>query len=155
MKGSIAREALTDALIEESRPLLKENWIVSGSFNPALPLDPDFALYKRMDEAGNLLVLTIRAEDARLVGYVVFAIGYARHHRGVKIGKGEALYVDPEYREMAHDLMDVAEDRLRSRGVERVGWFVVRSSAAYHFLVKRKHFEDEVVLEKMLHVPGD
>jgi GNAT superfamily N-acetyltransferase len=154
MSCVIAKETLTDALIEESRPLLKENWVTSGSFNPALPLDPDFKFYQRLDEAGNLLVLTLR-DAGRLVGYVVFAIGFSRHHRGVKVGKGEALYVDPEYRKMAHELLDVAEERLRSLGVERMGWFVVRSSAAYHFLVKRKHFEDEVVLEKVLHVPAD
>jgi len=145
----IAVEPLTEALLAEGAPLLSDNWIASGSFDPELPLDPNLPAYLKLQELGLLLVVTLRQAGV-LQGYVVYAVARSMHHQRLKVAHGEAIYVAPAFRDEASTLLKVSEAELKKRGVDRVGWFVVPGTKAHAFLHRHGFVDDEVVLEKRL-----
>lgn len=152
-------EVLTPQLIEEGRHLLDKNWIESGSFDPDLPLNPDFGVYLKLQQAGRFLVCTVRdctggcgsgTGMGPIVGYVAYTFGRSSKFKDLLVAHGEAIYVEEAYREHAPILVEYAETLLKRHGVQRIGWFVVEDSAAYTFFHRQGFERDEIVMEKRL-----
>jgi GNAT superfamily N-acetyltransferase len=149
VKPSIQQEHYSEAICTEMLPLVQRNWRESTSYEEGLEADPDFARYKRLDDAGMCLCLTARAEG-RLVGYVVFIVSTSTHHKTVLCGAGDALYLEPEFRGHAAELLRQAEQMLRARGVRRLGWPVDEGSPLRKLLKSFDFHDDEIVMEKVL-----
>ena len=90
------REDYSPNLVVDMQPML----IAHDEEIPQLGLryDPDWAVYKKMDECGALRIYTARIGDL-LVGYQVFFIGYHPHRKESLEATQDVLYMDPECRQ--------------------------------------------------------
>jgi hypothetical protein len=148
---SIQRERYSDALCAELLPLLKDNWVRTESYIGELEIDPAFEKYKKLDEMDMVTCFTARSGGV-LVGYVIYFTNFSLHHKTVKTGHGDMIYVR-EARGLGtvvFRLLDAAETDLRARGVVYMGWFVHKDGKLHQILKKRGYKEDELVMEKKL-----
>ena len=94
-----ARERYSQYLVEEFIPMIAEHYAeVSGT--PDIPVDPDWAMYDKLDAMDRLAIFTARAEEV-LIGYSIFYLGPHPHHRDTKQAMQDILYIHPRYREGA------------------------------------------------------
>lgn len=141
----------SEEFAKELLPLLRKNWRESPSYEEGLEADPDFEMYRRLDQAGVLLCLTLRDTNTRkLVGYVVYVVSPSTHHRTITVGRGDVMYVETEFRGKAKEMLMTAERFLRARGCKRLGWSVDRDGRLHRLLLSVGFYEDEVILEKKL-----
>lgn len=149
MIGVIASEHYSEAFAKELLPLLRKNWQESPSYEPDLEVDPNFDVYRQLDEAGVLLCITLR-DGVRLVGFVVYIVSPSVHHRSMMVGRGDVMYIEPPYRGQSKELLSTAEHLLRAHGVKRLGWAVTNGGSLYKLLRAIGFRDDEIVLEKNL-----
>lgn len=81
-------------------------------------VDPDLAVYRKVDEAGALVVVTAR-DGATLVGYALSIVMPHHYYRGLVWASGDGLWLTPAYRRprIADRMLAFAEDSLRAKGV--------------------------------------
>jgi GNAT superfamily N-acetyltransferase len=128
---SSPREGLTDARVRMARervadvfteiqPLLRAHYEEIAHFQD-IPLDPNFARYCAMDEAGVLRIFTARIHDA-LVGYAIYAVDYALHYESSLQAIQDVLYLAPEHRNgrLGLRLIEHADVELKAEGVQVV-----------------------------------
>jgi len=143
------RERHSDTLCAELLPLLRANWRESPSYEVGLDVDPDFPRYAQLDQADVLLCFTAR-QGEELIGYVIYIVTPSRRHRTVLCGYGEALYLKPDFRGHAPELLRTAHTALIKRGVSRLGWMVNEGSTLHQLLVACGFYPDEIMMEKKL-----
>lgn len=90
------REEYSANLVSDMRPLLIEHNREVPQLG--LPIDPDFSIYKTMNESKALRIFTARVADL-LVGYQVYFVGYHPHRRGSLEATQDVLYLEPEVRQ--------------------------------------------------------
>lgn len=101
---------------DELIPLVGLHW-QEMPFDEALGLSPDELTYRALDEAGKLLLLTVRDRN-RLVGYFVAFV--ARHpHYELLTAAMDIYYLLPEYRSALNGirLFHSLEVEAKARGV--------------------------------------
>ena len=115
-------EAFDDALIAEAQPLLQRHWEELARDKEDTPLDPDYEMYKRADRAGLFLVMTVRDEAQRLVGYAGYFMRPHPHYKAFKWAVSDLLMIMSEHRNvgLGMRLIDFIETTLKSMGVQRV-----------------------------------
>ena len=115
-------EAFDDALIAEAQPLLQRHWEELARDKEDTPLDPDYEMYKRADRAGLFVVVTVRDEARRLVGYAGYFMRPHPHYKAFKWAVSDLLIVAPEHRNagLGDQLLRFIEKSLRERGVQRM-----------------------------------
>lgn len=146
---AFAQEHYSFELECELLPLTRRNWRESPSYEEGIDADPDFARYRKIDEAGACLFLAAR-DEGRLVGYAVFFVMQSPHHQTLCVAHGDALYVLPEYQGAGVGLYRRAEAMLKERGVKRVGFQVDIGSKLHRFLTAEGYRDDEITVEKDL-----
>jgi len=96
-------------------------------------------------------LLVAREDD--IVGFVMFSTERTRYEQDVSRGIVENLYVVPDSRErgVGSALLDAAEQRLRTRGVDRITLeAMARNERARRFYRERGYNPHRVELEKAL-----
>lgn len=88
-----------DDFLAEARPLIENHWAEVGSHRDVLVLDPDHQLYRNLERAGRLHILTARV-DGMLAGYLFVLIAPHPRDRSAVIGRDDIFYVVPEYRRL-------------------------------------------------------
>ena len=85
------------------------------------PLEPDFAAYDRLHQAGFLRAMTCR-NDGELVGYIIFIVQPHLHYRSCITAFEDLYYVKKEFRKgrIGIRLFQFAEKVLRESGVKRI-----------------------------------
>jgi hypothetical protein len=148
---TIARERYSEALCAELLPLLQDNWVRTESYIGELAIDPNFEKYQKLDAMDLVTCVTARL-GGRLVGYAIYFTSYSLHHKTVKTGHGDMIYVkdEPGFGQIVFDLLKECERLLRAQGVVYMGWFVHRESRIHAILKSRGYVDDEIVMEKKL-----
>lgn len=84
-------------------------------------LNPDYAAYKRMCDAGMLRCITCRC-DGELIGYIIFIIQPHLHYMSCKTAFEDIYFVKKEYRKgrIGIKLFQYAENVLKGIGVDRI-----------------------------------
>lgn len=85
------------AIAHELPPLFLEHWRELALNRDAIPLDPDWDKFYRLDIEGILRVLTVRVEGA-LVGYLFLLVGPHLHYRSTLWGHVDMYWMDPSVR---------------------------------------------------------
>lgn len=93
-KVLFAIEQFKDA-IDEARPLLQLHWEEIAKNKGLLKLDPDMAMYERINE--NVLLITARS-DGKLIGYFVWFLLMHPHYRQVSVAEEDLHFLLPEHR---------------------------------------------------------
>lgn len=90
-----------------------------------IPLAPNYQGYAALDQAGHLLLVTLRDGQDKLAGYFIGFLFPELHYSSVIACTGDIFYVLPEYRGRGLPgvrLFREVERALRLRGVDR--WHV-------------------------------
>lgn len=105
---------------DAARPLLEAHWRELATF-PDIPLAIDDRQYEFLEQAGHLLIVTMRVA-ARLCGYGVFVIGPNPHYAGSLQAREDIIYIAPSLRRLGlgQRLIRESEARLREKGVQVV-----------------------------------
>ena len=144
----IAQE-LASEVWDEIMPLLKNHWQEIAHYKD-IPLDPDYSVYKQMEDMGALRVYTVRKEG-KLIGYSAFFIRQHPHYKSSKQAVQDIIYVDPAHRGgVGRRLIKECDELLKAEGVQVVYQHV---KAAHNFgpLLERMGYQmQDIIYSKRL-----
>ena len=103
----------------EALPLMKAHWDEIEQYKE-IPLDPDFEIYKKLDEAQVLRVFTARDSESKLVGYCVYIVQVNPLTKGITMANQNALFVKKENRGFGKKFIAWCDDMLRKEGINFV-----------------------------------
>lgn len=115
-----ARECLNNVRHEMQR-LLDAHWREVELNQDKIPLQPDWEQYSKLDALNVLHIYTARSNGI-LVGYVVFFVSPAIHHREYLFAVGDVIYLEPRHRAGLNGikLLQYAEQALKQTGVSLI-----------------------------------
>ena len=107
-------------LWDELMPLFRLHF-AEISANQDIPLEPDVAAYKTVEDAGNLRLYVARV-DGRPVGYAMYFMRHNAHYASSLQAVEDILYLLPEVRGtgLGALLINYADDMLRAEGTQIV-----------------------------------
>lgn len=107
-------------VIEEMIPLLELHWEEIAHHKDKIKLNPDYALYQAMQDAGILHMVTARDDKRKLIGYFVSIVSPNLHYMDHIFATNDILYIDKEYRGkmVGIKLFKFAEEELKKLGVD-------------------------------------
>lgn len=98
--------------IEKRREEIKE---VLGYY-----LDPDYETYRLVADSGRALVVTLRDEEGKIVGWSLYYISASLRRKAEFEAENHTIFVDKEYREAYGERMITDADKFLKRlGVKR------------------------------------
>jgi hypothetical protein len=135
---------------EEITPLFQNHWDEVDLFVD-LGMNPNWVVYKELQEAERLKCITVRDDDL-LVGYAVWVINPSLHFADYLLGTNDLLYLKPEYRhsEISKDLLAFSESILKEAAVD-VAFINMKTYATYENLAEScGYFNVESVFTKII-----
>lgn len=112
---TMQEEQFTDAVIDQMENLIMFHGAEVEDLDKA---DPDWGRYRQMNDIGIIRLYTAR-DEKKLIGYIVYMVGFHMHHKGLFYAIQDALYVRPDYRvaNTARNLLIFSEFKLRELNV--------------------------------------
>ena len=103
--------------IPDASDLIKRDWLEVQHNANTTKLDPDWGIYKSLEEQGLLYVFTCR-DDNKLVGYFTALIVPNLHSKGSFKVMNDAIFLDKPYRKgfAGVRLIKFAEDCIKQDG---------------------------------------
>lgn len=117
-----------DASYPEASNLLQLHYEEIAPHQDIFKLNPNLAVYRRMDAAGSLCIVTARASGA-LVGYIVMMINRHLHYHDTLVATDDIHFIHPLYRKgsLGLRLIAAAEKEMIARKVKVM---ILRTKAA-------------------------
>lgn len=112
------RETVTDELIEQLKPLLLAHFDEVEHYKD-IPLDPNYAAYKALDQAGVVRLFTYRIEQ-QLVGYSIMFVMPAYHYKQSIQATHDSLFIVKAHRGVGEKFIQFCDSELQSEGVQVV-----------------------------------
>lgn len=112
------REPITDEVIEQIKPLLQAHFDEVEHYKD-IPLDPNYAAYKALDEAGVVRLFTVR-KGLELVGYSIMFVMPAYHYKGSLQATHDSLFILKGHRGCGEKFIQFCDSELQSEGVQVV-----------------------------------
>lgn len=109
--------------VHEVQPLLPLHYQELALNKNEVPLDPQYEIYTARNNAGELMICTVR-EDGELIGYFIGFVAPGLHYKTCLTLTMDILYVHPERRKHGAGkiLFEAVRKEALRRGVQR--WFV-------------------------------
>lgn len=113
-------ETLHDCL-EELKPLFPRHWEELALNKDKVPLDPQYEVYLQREDAGQVMLITMR-EAGQLLGYFVGFVAPGLHYKTCLTLTMDIFYVWPEARGNGggFQLFKAVEKEAKRRGVQRM-----------------------------------
>lgn len=110
------------AAIQDIRPHLEAHWEELALNKDKVPLDPLYEIYEARCEAGEMLVVTLRDEADRVVGYFGGFVAPGMHYRSCLTLTMDLFWTHPDIRGgvAGLKLFRAVEREARRRGVDRM-----------------------------------
>lgn len=120
MRVTFALERMQDVQYE-MEDLLPGHWQEVARDKDVIRLDPDWAQYFAMENAGGVHMVVARAEG-RMVGYAVYFVRPHLHYRSSLSAICDVYFLKPEFRagRTGIQLFREAERTLKARGVQKI-----------------------------------
>jgi Acetyltransferase (GNAT) family len=147
----IEREYCSDALFEEVKPLLFEQWREIANYQDEIPLDVDYDFYRRMESQKKLVWLNARL-DGELVGYSVFMLIRHPHYQSTVFAMNDVIFVRMEHRKsrIGLSLIRQSEKALKALGARKISWHVKVTNDLSRILAAKGYATDEINMGKLL-----
>lgn len=115
-----AVESLTE-ILEELKPLLPVHWEELALNKDKVPLDPQYDIYLKRDQLGEVLFMTLR-DAGKIVGYFIGVIAPGLHYKTCLTCTMDIFYVYPDARGTGGGfiLFKAVEKECKRRGVQRM-----------------------------------
>ena len=107
--------------LDELKTILPLHWEELALNKDKVPLDPQYGIYLAREDAGELLMVTLR-EAGRMVGYFIGFVAPGLHYRTCLTLTMDIFYVHPEVR-CRHGgvrLFKAVQAEAKRRGVQRM-----------------------------------
>lgn len=109
-----------DAVIEEIKPLLQAHYEEIAKYKD-IPLEPDWELYKKVDELGIMKIFTSRKEDDNsLIGYGIYFVKPHLHYTTCLLAQQDILFISPNHRGSGMKFIMWCDEQLKTMGVNLV-----------------------------------
>lgn len=136
---------------DEVDPLLVDHWREVAKNKALMVLDPDWAKYESIEEAGKLLTIFAFDNMARLVGYASTIIDNHLHYKGLVVASNDVLFVSNQARgNVGLLLMRETETQARARGAKMMLWHAKQGSALDRILQRKRLNVQDILYSKEL-----
>jgi len=143
-----------DQFIADAAPLLDAHFAEIAHY-PDIKLNPQFDLYRTLDQMGNLRVFTLR-ERGVLRGYAIFMVRENMHYGDSLQAVQDVLYLDPPLRKqmLGARLIQWCDEELKREGVQVVYQHVKKAFNFGPLLARLGYEEVEAVWARRLDREG-
>jgi predicted GNAT superfamily acetyltransferase len=150
-KFEIKEESLVDKIETELPVLLKEHWEEVAKNKEVMVLKPNIEMYKKLEDANNLLSIFAYA-DGYLVGYSCSFIIQHLHYADLCVCQNDIIFLNKEYRDtiLGLKLIKETEKRAKERGAKLILWHAKKDSSLDKILPRMGCSLQEVVHSKQL-----
>lgn len=107
-----------DQVVNEIKPLIEEHYLEIAKYQD-IPLDPDWDLYKKLEEAGMLKIFTCRL-DGELIGYAVYFVKGHIHYKSCLMAQQDILFIRKKYRGKGMIFIMWCDEQLKNMGIQLV-----------------------------------
>lgn len=114
----------------ELLPLFKKHYAEIAVDKDVCPLDPDWDYYAGIDRMGLLRLLTARASNGKLAGYIFNIVGHHNHYKSTRFAVTEMFYLHPHFRKGWQPVKFFIENL---RGLETSGADIATINFKLHF----------------------
>lgn len=137
----IAIEKLADVR-DECRDLIEHHWREIAVWQD-IPLDPDWVGYQRLEDAGVMIIYTVRTDEGKLIGYAVFLTRFHLHYKQHSWALNDLIWVHPDYRDgkIGIKLAQFWENDLKSRGIHVVHVNTKTEHPALALVLRRENYK--------------
>ena len=115
-----------DQVLEEIEPMLRAHWEEIATHKDKIPLAPDYDAYRKMEQAGKLLICIAR-DEGKLVGYSIYIVHRGIHYSENIVATNDVFYIAPPYRRrlvghalLACALLEYGEEQLKAYAVSMI-----------------------------------
>lgn len=119
-----------ERISHELLPLFKKHYAEIAVDRDICPLDPDWDYYAGIDRMGLLRLLTARAPNGKLAGYIFNLIGGHNHYKSTRFAVTEMFYLHPHFRKGWQPVKFFIEN---IRGLESTGADIAVINFKLHF----------------------
>ncbi len=132
-------------------PLFRNHYKEVERDQDKLPLNPDYEMYRTIEQSGHLRIFTVRYKD-KLVGYSVYIVHPNLHHKDILFAVGDVLFIESEHRRGGSGVKLIihAEAVLRDQGVKVVITHGKYDSPIRKLFERLDYEKDEMVYRKFL-----
>lgn len=146
---AFARETFA-TVHEDIRELLVDHWREVANNQDRVFLEPDWERYQKLEQAGFLVILTVRRAE-RLVGYSIFFLTHHIHYKSHRVATNDVLFLSPTERKagIGLTLLRYAETVLKPLADH----IVYHSKPAHDIspILRRLGYEqEEIIMGKLL-----
>lgn len=136
---AFAVEEFSPTLLGEMLPMLAAHWQEVAHFKD-IPLDPDLAMYMRMQESGTMRTFTVR-RMSELCGYAVFFLKHNAHYKTSLQAVQDIVYLDPSIRgRQGLKFLKFCDEALRADNVQAV-YHHVKAAHNFGLVLQRMGYE--------------
>lgn len=137
----IQRETMATTRDEIAKLMIDHDRVLQNDITQKWPLDVDWDLYQKMENADKLRIFTVR-DVTSLVGYAVFILGRSQQRKSLRAAHEEVLYIAPDFRGggAAIDLMEFAECELKKEA-DIVIYHAPAANPAFGIVLRRRGFK--------------
>lgn len=145
------RQSSVDEMLQNGQELFAQHWDEIARNKDVMVLKPDEAAYRRMEEAGSLLILAAN-KAGRIVGYSVNFVVRHPHYADLMVCQNDLLFIDQAHREGGAGirLMRRTEQEGKARGCRLMLWHAKESTPLAAMLPRMGYGVQDVVFSKQI-----
>lgn len=145
------RRSTVDEMLQNGQELFAQHWDEIARNKEVMVLKPDEAAYRRMEEAGSLLILAAH-KAGRIVGYSVNFIVRHPHYADLMVCQNDLLFIDQAHREGGAGirLMRRTEQEGKKRGCRLMLWHAKEGTPLADMLPRMGYGVQDIVFSKQI-----
>jgi GNAT superfamily N-acetyltransferase len=145
------RRSSVGEMLGSGLELFARHWEEIARNKDVMVLKPDEAAYRRMEEAGSLLILAA-LKAGRIVGYSVNFIVRHPHYADLMVCQNDLLFIDPAHREGGAGirLMRRTEQESKKRGCRLMLWHAKEGTPLADMLPRMGYGVQDIVFSKQI-----
>jgi GNAT superfamily N-acetyltransferase len=145
------RRSCVDEMLGSGQELFAQHWDEIARNKDVMVLKPDEVAYRRMEEAGSLLILAA-LKAGQIVGYSVNFIVRHPHYADLMVCQNDLLFIDQAHREGGAGirLMRRTEQEGKKRGCKLMLWHAKESTPLAAMLPRMGYGVQDIVFSKQI-----